>query len=181
MVSPLQTGTVTHEERQPMPEWGQQGEVNLERIMSPNQMPHPGTLGALTVALVQGLDGTICEFFSGEFGLVIHREPPSCREPDRAVFEPSTTVEPDGYIYSQSQLAIEVSASESRTNTTEKLRDQKSIGTEQVWCLSPEAATVEDLYLERGGLGRNTIFAEGVLRPKHLLNVPIDTTQIWPD
>ena len=164
-----------------MPEWGQQGEVNLERIMSPNQMPHPGTLGALTVALIQGLDGTACEFFSSEFGLVIHREPLSCREPDRAVFEPSTTVEPDGYIYSQSQLAIEVSASESRTNTTEKLRDQKSIGTEQVWCLSPEAATVEDLYLERGGLGRNTIFAEGVLRPKHLLNVPIDTHRIWPD
>ena len=59
--------------------------------------------------------------------------------------------------------------------------DFKSIGTDEVWCLSPEAATVEDLYLERGGLGRNTIFAEGVLRPKHLLNVPIDTPRIWPD
>ena len=149
--------------------------------MSPNQMPHPGTLGAPTVALVQGLDGTPCQFFSSEFGLVIDRKPPSCREPDRAVFEPSTTVEPDGYIHSQPQLAIEVSASESRTKTTEKLRDHETIGTEEVWCLSPEAATVERLYLERDGLGRNTIFAEGVLRPKHLLNVPIDTLQIWPD
>ena len=164
-----------------MPEWGQQGEVNLERIVSPNQMPHPGTLGALTVALVQGWDRTSCEFLASQFGLVIHREPPSRREPDRAVFEPYTTVEPDGYIHSQPQLAIEVSASESRTKTTEKLRDHKSIGTDEVWCLSPEAATVEDLYLERGGLGRNTIFAEGVLRPKHLLNVGIDTPQIWPD
>ena len=164
-----------------MPEWGQQGEVNLERIVSPNQMPHPGTLGALTVALVQRLDGTSCEFFSSEFGLVIHREPPSCREPDRAVFAPSTTVEPDGYIHSQPQLAIEVSASESRTKTTEKLRDDESIGTAEVWYLSPEAATVEGLYLERGRLGRNTIFAEGVLRPKHLRTVPVDTPQIWPD
>ena len=181
MAGPLQTGTVTHEDRQPLPEWGQQGEVNLERIVSPNQMPHPGTLGALTVALVQRLDGTSCEFFSSEFGLVIHREPPSCREPDRAVFEPYTMVEPDGYIDSQPQLAIEVSASESRTKTTEKLRDHETIGTEELWCLSPEAAAAEDLYLQRGGLGRNTIFAEGVLRPKHLLNVPIDSPQIWPD
>ena len=164
-----------------MPEWGQQGEVNLERIMSPNQMPHPGTLGALTVALVQGLDGTICEFFSSEFGLVIHREPPSRSEPDRVVFEPYTTVEPDGYIHSQPQLAIELSASESRTKTTEKLRDDESIGTDEVWCLSPEAATVEDLYLDRGGLGRNTIFAEGVWRPKHLRTVPVDTPQVWLD
>jgi Uma2 family endonuclease len=180
MAGPLQT-TVTHEEWQPMPEWAQQGVVNRERIMSPNQMPHPGTLGALTVALVHGLDWTTCEFFSSEFGLVIHGEPPSCREPDPAVFEPSTTVEPAGYIHSQPQLAIEVSASESGTKTTEKLRDYETIGTEQVWCLSPEAATVEDLYLERGGLGRNTTFAEGVLRPKHLLNVPIDAPPIWPD
>lgn len=150
--------------------------------MSPNQkMPHPGTLGALTAVLVQGLDRTTCEFFWSEFGLVIHREPPSCREPNRAVFEPSTTFEPDGYIHSLAQLAIEVSSSGARMKTTEKLRDHESIGTQQVWYLSPEAATVEDLYLERGGLGRNTIFAEGVLRPKHLLNVPIDSPQIWPD
>jgi Uma2 family endonuclease len=181
MAGPLQTGTVTHEEWQPMPQWGQQRVVHRERIMFPNQMPHPGTLGALTVALVQGLDRTTCESFWSEFGLVIHREPPICREPDRAVFEPSTTFEPDGYIHSQPQLAIELSSSESQTKTTEKLRNHESIGTEEVWYLSPEAATVEDLYLERGGLGRNTIFAEGVLRPKHLLNVPIDSPQIWPD
>ena len=150
--------------------------------MSPNQkMPHPGTLGALTVVLVQGLDRTTCEFFWSEFGLVIHREPPSCREPNRAVFEPSTTFEPDGYIHSQAQLAIEVSASEARAKTAEELCGHESIGTEEVWCLSPAAATVGDLYLERGGLGRNTMFAEGVLRPKHLLNVPIDSPQIWPD
>jgi hypothetical protein len=91
------------------------------------------------------------------------------------------TVAPHGYIHSQPQLAIEVSHSESRTKTALKLSDYGSIGTEQVWFASPEAATVEGLYLERGRLGRNTIFAEGVLRSKHLLSVPIDTAQTWPD
>jgi len=71
--------------------------------------------------------------------------------------------------------------SESRKAIAEKLRDYESIGTEEVWLVSTEAATVEVLYLEDGKLRRSAILAEGVLTPKHFAAIKIDIAQIWPD
>jgi Uma2 family endonuclease len=57
----------------------------------------------------------------------------------------------------------------------------KSIGTAEVWLVSPEAAAVEILLLEDGKLGRSAILAEGILKPKHFPAVQIDIAEIWPD
>ena len=176
--------TVTYEEwlRMPVAE-GREEVVNGEiRIMPPNKAPHPQVMRALQAMFLKQLDLASAEFFASTFGLVIRREPLSCRAPDVAVFLRSTMVEQDGYYHSAPQLAIEVlSPSESRKEIAEKLRDYETIGTPEVWLVSPEAATVEVLYLEEGKLRRSAILAEGILKPKHFPAVEIDIAQIWPD
>ena len=150
--------------------------------MPPNKSPHPKVMRALQVIFAQQLDLATTEFFASTFGLVFRTEPLTCRSPDIAVFERSTMVERDGYYHSAPQLAIEVlSPSETRKQIAEKLRDYESIGTAEVWLVSPEAATVEILYLEDGKLRRSAILAEGVLKPRHFPNVQIDIARIWPD
>jgi Uma2 family endonuclease len=85
-------------------------------------------------------------------------------------------------VHSAPQLAIEVlSPSETRKEIVGKLRDYESIGTEEVWLISPEAGTVEVLQLDAGKLGRSAILAEGTLKPKHFPTVQIDIAEIWPD
>jgi Uma2 family endonuclease len=177
--------TVTYEEWLHMPviQDGREEVVNGEiRIKPPNKMPHPRVVRDLAAAFQRQVDSTRAEFFASEFGLVIRQEPLTCRQPDLAVFERAGMVEKDGYIHSAPQLAIEVlSPSETRKEIAEKLRDYESIGTAEVWLVSPEAATVEILYLEGGKLRRSAILAEGLLKPKHFPGVQIDIAQIWPD
>ena len=178
-------GTVTYEEwlQMPVMQDGREEVVNGEiRITPPNKLPHPVIIDNLTAAFHKQLDRTTTRFFASVFGLVIRREPLACRAPDIAVFERSTIVEQDGYIHSAPQLVIEVlSPSETRKEIAEKLRDYESIGTEEVWLISPEAATVEVLQLEEGKLRRSAILAEGTLKPKHFPTVQIDIAEIWPD
>jgi Uma2 family endonuclease len=185
MASLPKAGTVTYEEwlRMPVTECGREEVVNGEiRVMPPNKMPHPRVVRTLSAAFLRGLDQTQAELFFSEFGLVIRRDPLTCRQPDLAVFDRATMVEEDGYVHSAPQLAIEVlSPSESRKESSEKLRDYESIGTKEVWLVSPEAATVEVLQLREGKLHRMAIQAEGILKPKHFPSVEIDISEIWPD
>ena len=177
--------TVTYEEwlQMPVVQDGREEVVNGEiRIMPPNKMPHPRVVATLTGALLRQLDPTTTEFFASTFGLVIRTEPLTCRSPDVAVFDRATMIEKDGYIHSAPQLAVEVlSPSETRKEITEKLLDYEGIGTAEVWLVSPEAATVEVLYLQEGKLRRSVILADGVLKPKHFPTVQIDVFRIWPD
>jgi len=185
MASLPKSGTVTYEEwlRMPIVEVGREEVVNGEiRIMPPNESAHARVVARLVAALLRQLDPASVEVFFGSFGLVIRKEPLTCREPDVAVFQKDTEIEIDGYLHSAPQLAIEVlSATEYRKSIAEKLRDYESIGTGEVWLVSPEAASVEVLYLEEGRLRRSAILAEDILKPKHFPNVEIDIAQIWPD
>ena len=185
MASVVSPKTVTYEEWLTMPvvQDGREEVVNGEiRFMPPNKMPHPRVVRALSIALLQHLDPARAELFFSDFGLVIRRDPLTCREPDLAVFDRATLVEQDGYIHSAPLLAVEVlSPSESRKEIREKLRDYESIGIPEVWLVSPEAATVEVLLLENGELRRSAILAEGTLRPRQLPGVEIDIARIWPD
>jgi Uma2 family endonuclease len=51
----------------------------------------------------------------------------------------------------------------------------------EVWVISPEARTVEVLYLENGYLHSTQILAHGALTPKLFPNVAVDIATIWPD
>ena len=177
--------TVTYEEWLRMPEVTDfieevvDGEI---RIMPPNKSVHARVVSRLALHLQRQLDLSKFEVFSGSFGLVIRRQPLTCREPDVAVFERATEVELDGYFHSAPQLAVEVlSPSETRRSIDEKLRDYESIGTGEVWLVSPEAATVEVLVLENGQLRRAHLLAEDILRPRHFPDVQVHIAEIWPD
>ncbi len=185
MASLPKTRTVSYEEwlRMPIVEEGREEVVNGEiRIMPPNKARHVRVVSRLMASLQRQLDQAQFEVFAGSFGLVIRKQPLTCREPDVAVFEKAGLVEIEGYFHSAPQLAIEVlSPSETRRMTDDKLRDYESIGVAEVWLVSPEAATVEVLYLEDGKLRRSAILAEGTLRPKHFPSVQVDIAGIWPD
>jgi Uma2 family endonuclease len=184
MASLVNPKTVTYAEWLKMPvDEGRQAVVDGEiRVMPPNIMPHPRVLRALAAEFLRQLDTSAAEVFFSDFGLVIRREPLTCREPDLAVFDRTSLVEVDGYIHSAPQLVIEVlSPSENRKEVAEKLQDYESLGVEEVWLLSPEGLTVEILYLEDGRLRRSAILAEGLLKPRHFPTVQIDIAGIWPD
>jgi Uma2 family endonuclease len=167
----------------PITQDGREEVVNGEiRIMPPNKTPHPDVVDNFTAAFHGQLDRKRVRFFGSTFGLVILKEPLTCRSLDIAVFDRSTIVEQDGYIHSAPQLVIEVlSPSETRKEITEKLRDYETIGVEEVWLVNPEARAVEVLGLRNGRLERLGLLAEGILKPKHFPNVQIDIAEIWPD
>jgi Uma2 family endonuclease len=98
------------------------------------------------------------------------------------VFELATLVEQDGYIHSAPQFLVEVlSPSNNRREREEKLGDYASLGVPEVWVVSPEARTVEILYLENGFLRTSHILASGALTPKLFPHVSVDIAKIWPD
>lgn len=152
------------------------------RIMPPAKLKHARIIARLARAFLLQLDLDRFDILTGSFGVVIRKEPLTCREPDLAVVDRSTALEIEGYLHSAPLLAVEVlSPSETRRGIGEKLRDYESIGTEEAWLVSPEAATVEILLLQDGVLGQSQIVTEGMLRPKHFPGVQIDLAGIWPD
>ena len=119
---------------------------------------------------------------TGSFGLIIREAPLTSRVPDLAIFELATVDDRDGYFHSAPQLLVEVlSPANTRRHMEEKLGDYASIGVPEVWVISPEARTVEVLYLEDGFLHSTQILARAVLTPKLFPNVKVDIAGIWPD
>jgi Uma2 family endonuclease len=116
------------------------------------------------------------------FGLVIRKAPLTSRVPDLAVFRKSTIVEQDGYVHSAPQLVVEVlSPGNTRRERERKLADYASLGVPEMWVVSPEARTVEVLYLENGFLRSAQALTQGVLEPKQFPGVQIQIAGIWPD
>jgi Uma2 family endonuclease len=102
--------------------------------------------------------------------------------PDLAVFDRSTIIEQDGHIHSAPQLLVEVlSPANNRREREEKLADYATIGVPEVWVVSPEARTVEVLYLEAGFLRSSHVLIDGTLSPKLFPHVKVEIAKIWPD
>ena len=185
MAAPPVSKTVTYEEWLQMPEVseGREEVVNGQiRYMPPCKTPHPLVVANLIAEFLLQLERSRFWVLTGSFGLVIRKEPLTCRVPDLAIFERATAIQADGYFHSAPQLAIEViSPTETRKLKEEKLRDYESISTPEVWLFSPEGRTVEVLLLENGKLRRSVILAEGILKPSQLSGVEIDISRIWPD
>ncbi len=185
MASSPNPRTVTYEEWLQMPEVdeGREEVVNGEiRIMPPDKLPHVIIISKLIAILGRQLDSRSYYLFTGSFGLVIRKQPLTCREPDLAVFERSTVIEKDGYLHSAPQLAVAVlSPANTRREREEKLGDYASIGVPEVWVVSPEASTVEVLCLTDGYLRTAQILSQGVLEPSRLPGVSVPVADIWPD
>jgi Uma2 family endonuclease len=168
-----------------MPEVGDATEevVNGEvRIMPPPKWRHSEIVDRLAARMWPHVDEREVKVKASQFGLIIRKSPLTSRVPDLAVFDVATMVAQDGYIHSAPQLVVEVlSPANSRREREEKLGDYAGIGVPEVWVVSPEARTVEVLYLEDGRLRSARILREGLLVPRRFPAVQIDIAQIWPD
>jgi Uma2 family endonuclease len=186
MASLPSSKTVTYEEWLRLPEIsdGTEEVVNGEiRIMPAPKWNHSEIVSNIYDQIRSQVNKREVKVKIAQFGLIIRREPLTSRVPDLAVFETSTIVERDGYIHSAPQLVVEVlSPANTRREREEKLGDYAALGVPEVWVVSPEARTVEVLYLEDGYLrGNARILAQGLLKPKHFPNVQVDIAGIWPD
>jgi Uma2 family endonuclease len=175
---------VTYEEWLNMPESeGKEEVVDGEIItMPPAKWKHALTVQNLQMTLLKQLDPRIALVVTAIFGLVIRKEPLTCREPDLAVFVKQNIVERDGYIYSPPELVVEVlSPANTRKYMARKIADYESIGVPELWILSREGRTFEVLQLQNGKLQRIGVFAEGQLRPLRFPDAVVDVASIWPD
>jgi Uma2 family endonuclease len=152
------------------------------RFMPPTRQPHALIVRRLTRSLDRQLDDTQAVVFGSNLGLMITREPLTCRSPDLVVYSLERMVIQDGLHWSAPDLIIEVlSPSENRRRKEEKLADYAAIGVPEVWLVSPEAETVEIRLLKDGKLERTTILAEGDLQPTQFPGVAISVLGIFPD
>lgn len=184
MASLPNTRLVTYEEWLEMPESeGREEVVNGEIIqMPPAQKPHMKVLRRLVAALLRELDEARYDVNFGSYGLLIRKTPLTCREPDIAVFERSKEDGDEKHYNYPPALAIEIlSPSETRRMTAAKVRDYESIGTPEVWIVSPEGCTIEVLHLTSGQLVTTAVVVEGVLKCRTLPQVEIAVESIWPD
>jgi len=186
MASPPSLKTVTYEEWLRLPEVTDEIEevVNGEiRLSPPHKWKHSQIVSRVYDQIRPQVDDRKVMVISASFGLIIRRDPLTSRIPDLAVFELSTMVEQDGYVHSAPQLVVEVlSPSNTRHEREEKLGDYAALGVPEVWVVSPEARTVEVLYLENGYLrGSAPILAVGLLKPRRFPGVQVDISGIWPD
>jgi Uma2 family endonuclease len=185
MASLPKSNPVTYEEWLRMPEVSDAIEevVNGEiQIMPPATVIHAWIVACLNRVLVAQLDPKLAIAFTGSFGLVIRKAPLTSRVPDLAVYEVATMVQKDGYMHSAPQLLVEVlSPANTRREREEKLNDYASIGVPEVWVISPEARTVEVLYLEEGYLRSSHVLVAGVITPKLFPQVTVPIASIWPD
>lgn len=186
MASLPQTRTVTYEEWLALPEVEDAVEevVNGEiRIVPPAKSRRARIVQRLNRALDRQLDPDRSLLLCCDFGLVIRKQPLTSRVPDIALWHADTVLEQDGYFHSAPQLVVEVlSPANTRREREEKLADYAELGVPEVWVVSPEARTVEVLYLENGRYTRGAILASGdPLKPRLFPNVLIDIASIWPD
>jgi len=151
------------------------------RFTPPTHYPHVDIIEELTAQFMQQVDRKEVRVFSSNFGLLITREPLTCRSPDMALYWRSRDRVEDGLRVAAPDLIIEVlSPSENRRRKEEKLEDYASIGVPEAWVLSPQAESVEIRLLRDGKLERTEILVTGTLRPTRFPGVSIEVESIWP-
>jgi Uma2 family endonuclease len=157
--------------------------VNGElRFMPPTHHPHAEIIQLVIAALIGQIDAKRVGLLGSNLGLMITREPLTCRSHDLVMFRRETMEIKDGLYWSPPGLVVEVlSPSENRRRKEEKLADYASIGVPEVWLVSPEAQTVEIRQLKDGKLERISILAEGSLQPSQFQEVTVSVPGLFPD
>jgi tRNA threonylcarbamoyladenosine biosynthesis protein TsaE len=152
------------------------------RFTPPTQYPHAEVVQRLLIRLSRQLDERRVAILGSNFGLMISRDPLTCRSPDLAVYWREKMEIKDGLYWSAPDLIVEViSPSETKRHKEEKLADYASIGVPEVWLASPEAQTVEVRILKSGRFERTSIFADGVLKPSRFPGVSVPASELWPE
>jgi Uma2 family endonuclease len=157
--------------------------VNGElRFMPPTRYPHAEIIQFVIAALIRQIDARRVGLLGSNLGLMITREPLTCRSPDLVMFWRDRMQIEDGLYWSPPGLVVEVlSPSENRRRKEEKLADYASIGVPEVWLISPQAETVEIRQLKDGKLERTSILAEGSLQPAQFPEVTVSVPALFPE
>jgi Uma2 family endonuclease len=179
------TRILTYEEWLELPpvEDGTDEVVNGElRFMPPTHYPHAEIVQNLIDAIVGQIDKKRVRVLGSNLGLMISRDPLTCRSPDLVLFRRETMQIKDGLYWSPPGLVVEIlSPSENRSRKEEKLADYASIGVPEVWVISPKAKTVEIRQLKDGKLERISILAEADLQPSQFPEVSVSVPSLFPD
>jgi Uma2 family endonuclease len=175
---------LTYEEWLQMPtvEDGREEVVRGEiHFMPPTRLPHAEIIQRFISRLTAQVDEKDVCILGSNFGLIISRDPLTCRSPDVALFWRKDMVIQDGLCHSAPDLVVEVlSPSENRRRKEEKMADYASIGVPEAWLFSPQAETVEVRLLKDGKLQRVAILAEGTLQPTRFPGVSVNIESLWP-
>ena len=150
--------------------------------MPPTHYPHADIIQLIIEQLVAQVDRKKVRILGSNFGLMITRDPLTCRSPDLAVFWQDKRVIVDGLDWSPPDLIIEViSPSETKRRKEEKMADYALIGVPEAWLVSPEAQSVEVRLLADGKLNTTGVFVGGSLQPTRFPGVSISIPEIWPE
>lgn len=176
---------LTYEEwlRMPTVEDGREEVVNGEIIfMPPNHYPHAEIVQRLVWRLASPLPEKQVAILGSDFGMMISRDPLTCRSPDIALFQRKGLVIRDGLYWSAPELVIEVlSPSETRRRKQQKLDDYARIAVPEAWIISPEAQHAEIHLLSDGKFQLSKVLVEGDLEPTRFPGVSIPIFEIWPE
>jgi Uma2 family endonuclease len=139
----------------------------------------PRSFDAVNRSLSGQIDEKEVGILGSNFGLMISREPLTCRCPDLAMFRREEMRIEDGWYWSAPGLIVEV-LSPSEDRLEERLGDYAALGTPEVWLVSPEARTVEVLRLKDGRLERTAVLTEGSLQPSQFAGVAVSVPNLFP-
>jgi Uma2 family endonuclease len=177
------TVTLSYQEwlHAPSPDCGTDEVVNGELRLVPMRLyPHAEVISRVLRGFRALPEDAV--ILGSSLGLMISREPLTCRSPDVVVYALKNMVVQDGLHWSPPGLIIEIlSPSENRRRKEEKLADYAAIGLPEVWLVSPEAGTVEVRLLHAGKLERTAIVADGSLQPTEFPGVAVSARDIFPE
>ena len=152
------------------------------RFMPPTRYPHAEIIQLLIDQVLGQIDRKKVGILGSNVGVMISREPLTCRSPDLILFWKDRMRIEDGLYCAPPGLIVEVlSPSENRRRQDSKLDDYASIGVPEVWFISPEAHSVEVQQLKDGRLERTVILMEGSIEPLQFPGVSIDIPSLFPD
>jgi Uma2 family endonuclease len=169
--------------RMPVVEDGTDEVVNgVLRFMPPTRYPHAEIIQRLILAMHSHIDPKQVGLLGSNLGLMISREPLTCRSPDLILYWRDKMEIRDGLYYSPPALVVEIiSPSENRRRKEGKMADYARIGVPEVWLCDPTKQTLEVRRLSGGRMEAVSLLTEGVVEPLEFPSVRIAVPDIWPE
>jgi Uma2 family endonuclease len=179
------THLLTYEEwlQMPVVEDGTDEVVNgVLHFMPPTHYPHAEIIQRLTRAIDRHIDPKRTGLLGSNLGLMISREPLTCRSPDLILFWRDKMKLIDGLYCSPPGLVVEViSPSENRARKEAKMADYARIGVPEVWLCDPTVKTLEVRRLLGGRMEAVSVLTEGVAEAQEFPGVRVPVPEIWPE
>jgi Uma2 family endonuclease len=152
------------------------------RFMPPTRYPHAEIIRRLTRVIDRQIDDKRIGLLGSNFGLMISREPLTCRSPDLILFWRDKMEIRDGLYYSAPALVVEIiSPSENRRRKEGKMADYARIGVPEVWLGDPPTKTLEVRRLSNGRMEPVSVMTEGTVEPVEFPGVRVAIPEIWPE